>query len=66
MTDIGKEKKIIDIDRRLCIVCGACSAACPNEALIIEGMNLEFIPERCRPCGQAAIVCPTGALTCPR
>ena len=55
----------INIDRSNCIVCGACSAVCPNEALIIEGMTLRVYPERCRPCGQAAIVCPTGALQCP-
>ena len=54
------------IDRGRCIVCGACSAVCPSEALIIEGMTLELFPERCRPCGQAAIVCPTGALVLPR
>ncbi len=55
----------VKIDRGKCIVCGACSAVCPNEALIIEGMTLRVYPERCRPCGQAAIVCPTGALYCP-
>jgi len=55
----------IDIDRSRCIVCGACSAVCPNEALIIEGSTLRVYPERCRPCGQAALVCPTGALDCP-
>ena len=35
---------------------------CPTEALIIEGLTLRSVLERCRPCGQAAIVCPTGAL----
>jgi len=55
----------INIDYDKCIVCGACSAVCPSESLIIEGMTLRVYPERCRPCGQAAIVCPTGALHCP-
>ena len=55
----------IKIDYGKCIVCGACSAVCPSESLIIEGMTLRVYPERCRPCGQAAIVCPTGALHCP-
>ena len=55
----------IDLDRSSCIVCGACSAVCPSEALIIEGLTLRVYPERCRPCGQAALVCPTGALRCP-
>jgi ferredoxin len=62
MKDVNLE---IDIDRGNCIVCGACSAACPGEALVIEGMTLRVYPERCRPCGQAALVCPTGALSCP-
>jgi NAD-dependent dihydropyrimidine dehydrogenase PreA subunit len=55
----------IEVDRETCVVCGACSAACPTEALIVEGLTLVVIPERCRPCGQAALVCPTGALRCP-
>ena len=55
----------IIIDYGKCIVCGACSAVCPSESLIIEGMTLRVYTERCRPCGQAAIVCPTGALHCP-
>jgi len=55
----------IEVNRELCVVCGACCAACPAEALIIEGLTLVVAPERCRPCGQAALVCPTGALSCP-
>jgi len=54
-----------EVNRDECIACGACTAACPGEALVIEGVTLIVIPERCRPCGQAALVCPTGALTCP-
>ncbi len=61
-----KEKEaVIVIDRGICMACGACSAVCPSEALIIEGLTLRLFPERCRPCGQAALVCPTGALACP-
>jgi len=55
----------VAVDEKTCIVCGACVAACPVEALIVEGLTLVVVPERCRPCGQAAIVCPTAALTCP-
>jgi len=55
----------IRVDREACVVCGACTAACPAEALIVEGLALVIVPERCRPCAQAALVCPTGALTCP-
>ncbi len=61
--DVDRTKISIDVDR--CVVCGACIAVCPTEALIIEGAALRSYPERCRPCGQAAFVCPTGALICP-
>jgi ferredoxin len=55
----------IRIDRSACVVCGACSAVCPTEALIVEGLTLIIVSGRCRPCGLAALVCPTGALQCP-
>ncbi|MDD3643722.1 MAG: 4Fe-4S dicluster domain-containing protein [Candidatus Krumholzibacteria bacterium] len=65
--DIGNSapRAGIDVDRGACIACGACSAVCPAEALVIVGLTLEVFPERCRPCGLAALVCPTGALRCP-
>ena len=55
----------ITVDRDACVVCGACAAACPAEALVVEGLALVVVLQRCRPCGVAALVCPTGALTCP-
>jgi len=55
----------IQVNRETCVVCGACTATCPTEALIVEGLALVIVPGRCRPCAQAALVCPTGALTCP-
>lgn len=63
---MGEPNEGITVDRELCVVCGACSAACPAEALVIEGLTLVIVRERCRPCGLAALVCPTGALACPR
>ena len=56
----------IRVDRAVCIVCGACSAVCPTEALLAEGLELVVYPDRCRPCARASVVCPTGALKCPR
>ena len=58
-------KTEIRINRETCVVCGACAAACPAEALVVEGLALVVVSGRCRPCGRAALVCPTGALTCP-
>ena len=65
MQNESRPEDRLKINRDNCIVCGACSAVCPREALLIEGMTLRLFPERCRPCGQAAVVCPTGALECP-
>ncbi|RKZ09188.1 ferredoxin [bacterium] len=53
------------IDRELCIACGACTAVCPTEALIIVGISLEFFDSRCISCGVAQYACPVGALICP-
>jgi ferredoxin len=64
-THEGSTVMMVTVDRDACIPCGACTAACPGEALILEGSTLVVIPERCRPCGQAALVCPVGALRCP-
>ncbi len=58
-------EKEIRVDRSACVVCGACAAACPTEALVIEGLTLVVLPDRCRPCGLAELVCPMGALACP-
>jgi Pyruvate/2-oxoacid:ferredoxin oxidoreductase delta subunit len=44
----------ITVDRETCVVCG-----------VVEGLSLVVAQERCRPCGIAALVCPTGALACP-
>ena len=44
-----------------CIVCGACLAECPEQA-IIEGADIYIInPEKCSDCGNCAEVCPVGA-----
>ncbi|MGD1048783.1 MAG: 4Fe-4S dicluster domain-containing protein [Candidatus Krumholzibacteriaceae bacterium] len=60
-----ESNKAVRINRETCVVCGACAAACPSEALVVEGLALIVVSGRCRPCGRAALVCPTGALTCP-
>ena len=44
-----------------CIVCGACQAECPEQA-ITEGEDRYTInPEKCSDCGSCAEVCPVGA-----
>lgn len=60
------ESKGLKVDRAMCIVCGACTAVCPSEALVIYGLKLELVEELCIACGLAELVCPTGALRCPK
>jgi len=44
-----------------CIMCGACEAECPENA-ISEGEDQYIIdPELCTDCGSCAEVCPTDA-----
>lgn len=44
-----------------CIMCGACAAECPVEA-ITEGDDRYVIdPEKCIECGACASICPVGA-----
>ena len=44
-----------------CIMCGACEAECPVEA-ISEGDGKYVIdPSKCIDCGSCASVCPVGA-----
>ena len=49
----------------LCIGCGACLAACPNQALTAasaEGGGIEYNRGKCVSCGACADVCFSGAL----
>lgn len=44
-----------------CIMCGACAAECPVEA-ITEGEDRFIIdPDKCIECGACASICPVGA-----
>lgn len=48
-----------------CIMCGACSTECPNEA-ISEGKKCYVIdPEKCSDCGACADICPQECITGP-
>ena len=50
---------IIDADE--CIMCGACEAECPEEAISeVDGMYV-IDQEKCQDCGNCEEVCLTGA-----
>ncbi len=55
----------LQIDKALCIGCGACVEGCPHSALKMEG-DFPVVDERCILCGACIDVCPVAALSIPR
>lgn len=55
----------IDLDRDLCVDCGACTALCPTKALILDGQSwlLQFNKDECILCELCAKSCPAKAIT---
>jgi len=53
----------INLDRPLCIDCGACVPVCPANALSMAGQQLQLDLPRCYGCDRCLPVCPTNALT---
>jgi L-aspartate semialdehyde sulfurtransferase ferredoxin len=49
------------IDRAFCMHCGACVGACPENALTLQEVWIEFLPN-CSNCGICARACPSGAI----
>jgi len=49
------------IDRTFCMHCGACVGACPENALTLQEVWIEFLPN-CTSCGVCARACPVGAI----
>jgi ferredoxin len=47
----------------LCDQCGACAAACPEEAIVAAGGVYRVIAERCSGCRACVAVCPRGVMT---
>lgn len=57
----------ITVDTSRCTACGACSRACPSEALCLSedgpGRSLSFTPGLCTGCGHCLAVCRAGAVS---
>lgn len=51
---------IVTIEK--CMHCGACVGSCPQNAIYLNDIVLEF-NENCNKCGRCVRVCPAGALT---
>ena len=51
------------VDEQTCSSCGACVAACPNEAITLGDVAASVNTELCCACGICVEACPTGAIT---
>jgi len=52
-------KMIVNIEK--CMHCGACVGSCPQNAIYLNEIVLEF-NENCNKCGRCVRICPAGAL----
>ena len=52
-------------DNAKCVNCGACTAVCRTDALLInrETMEVIFYPEKCVACGLCKMACPVKAMS---
>jgi NAD-dependent dihydropyrimidine dehydrogenase PreA subunit len=50
---------IVSIEK--CMHCGACVGSCPQNAIFLNEIVLEF-NENCNKCGRCVRLCPAGAL----
>lgn len=51
----------MEVNRLVCMYCGACVGTCPNNAIFLHETRIEFGDE-CNSCGLCYRVCPVGAI----
>lgn len=54
---------MITINYEECILCRACSSACPANAISPEDLKMKTYPEKCIDCGLCAKSCPLKVIT---
>jgi ferredoxin len=52
----------MEIDEKLCDICGACVAVCPVDAISVSEFRVSIDPATCIHCGNCRIVCPAKAI----
>ena len=53
---------VANVDEEACILCGACQAACPTEAIMLGEVAVRVNTELCCGCGACVGACPNGAI----
>lgn len=58
-----KSKRYAQVDRNLCVACGACTHECPKAAVsVYRGCYAQVDAESCIGCGKCANICPASAI----
>lgn len=53
----------VEVNKELCIGCGACVGVCPADALSLDDEGkAECNPDLCLDCGACVSTCPTSAI----
>lgn len=61
--EIREIPRYVEIDRKRCIDCGACTGVCPTEALTLNGEGTLVLEEdKCILCGNCLKACAVGAV----
>lgn len=53
---------MISVDSNRCLHCGCCAGTCPQNAIFMNDVALEFNDD-CNSCGTCVRICPMGALS---
>ena len=53
----------MNIDTKLCDVCGACVSVCPVDAIIVSEFSVSLNSAVCIDCGNCLVICPARAIS---